>query len=54
MSAKIEILAVWVLSIIGFLSKHDALFLISITVQIMIGIKNLPGACKVIRSFKKK
>jgi hypothetical protein len=48
MSAKIEILTVWILSIIGFLAKHDFLFFISITVQIMIGIKNLPGACKVI------
>jgi hypothetical protein len=54
MSAKIEILTVWILSIIGFLAKHDFLFLISITVQIMIGIKNLPGACKVIKSIINK
>jgi hypothetical protein len=47
MSAKIEFLTVWILSIIGFLAKHDVLFFVSISVQLIIGIKNLPGACKV-------
>lgn len=54
MSAKIELFVVWVLSIVGYLAKHDTLFFVSISVQLIIGIKNLPGAIKVIKSIKKK
>lgn len=54
MNTKFEIAAVWILGIVGYLSKHDFLFLVTVTVQIMIGIRNLPGACKVIKSIIKK
>ena len=54
MNVKIEIATIWTLSIISFLSKHDFLFFVTITVQILIGIKNLPGACKVIKSITRK
>ena len=47
MTAKFEIAAIWILGIIGYLSKHDFLFFVSISVQVIIGLKNLPGACKV-------
>jgi hypothetical protein len=53
MSAKIEFLTVWILSIVGFLSKHDLLFFISISAQIIIAVRNLPGAIKVVKSIKK-
>jgi hypothetical protein len=54
MTAKFEIAAIWILGIVGYLSKHDFLFFVTITVQIIIGVKNTPGAWKVIKSFKKK
>ena len=51
MSVKFELFVVWVLSIVGYLAKHDVLFFVSITVQIVIGIKNLPGAAAVILKY---
>ena len=54
MTAKFEIAAIWILGIVGYLSKHDFLFFVSISVQVIIGLKNLPGACKVIKSIIKK
>jgi hypothetical protein len=54
MSAKIEYFFLTVMSIVGFLSKHDTLFIISVIAQILFIIKNLPGACKNIKDYKNK
>ena len=42
------------MSIVGFLSKHDTLFIISVIAQILFIIKNLPGAYKNIKDFKNR
>jgi hypothetical protein len=52
MSAKIEIVTIWIMSIIGLLAKHDLLFFVSISVQIIIGIRNFPGACQNLKNLK--
>lgn len=52
--AKIEYATIVLFSIIGFLSKHDFLFMLSVSAQIIFALKNLPGACKVIKSIKNK
>jgi len=54
MSAKIEYFFLTVMSIVGFLSKHDTLFIISVIAQILFIIKNLPGACKNIKDYKNR
>ena len=52
MSAKIEYAFLTIMSIIGFLAKHDLLFIVSLVAQIIFAIKNLPGACKNIKQLK--
>ena len=47
MSAKFEYALLTIMSIIGFLSKHDLLFSISLIAQVIFAIKNLPGAASV-------
>ena len=54
MNAKFEYAVLTIMSIIGFLSKHDVLFIISIIAQILFAIKNLPGAYKNIKDFKNR
>ena len=54
MSAKIEYFFLTVMSVVGFLSKHDTLFIMSIIAQILFIIKNLPGAYKNIKDFKNR
>ena len=54
MNAKIEIVTIWIMSVIGFLAKHDLLFFVSISVQIIIGIRNFPGACQNIKHLKNR
>jgi hypothetical protein len=54
MSAKIEYFFLTIMSIVGFLSKHDTLFIISVIAQILFIIKNLPGACKNIKDYKNR
>jgi hypothetical protein len=54
MSAKIEYFFLTVMSIVGFLSKHDTLFIISVIAQILFIIKNLPGAYKNIKDLKNR
>jgi len=54
MSAKIEYFFLTIMSIVGFLSKHDTLFIISVIAQILFIIKNLPGACKNIKDLKNR
>ena len=54
MSAKIEYFFLTIMSIVGFLSKHDTLFIISVIAQILFIIKNLPGACKNIKEYKNR
>ena len=54
MSVKFEYALLTIMSIIGFLSKHDVLFTISVIAQIIFAIKNLPGAINNIKQFKNK
>jgi hypothetical protein len=54
MSVKFEYALLTIMSIIGFLSKHDVLFTISVIAQIIFAIKNLPGACYNLKQFKNK
>lgn len=54
MNAKFEYAVLTIMSIVGFLSKHDLLFNISLIAQIIFVIKNLPGAIKNIKEFKNK
>ena len=54
MSAKFEYALLTIMSIIGFLSKHDLLFSISLIAQVLFAIKNLPGAINNIKQFKNK
>jgi hypothetical protein len=54
MSAKFEYALLTIMSIIGFLSKHDLLFSISLIAQVLFAIKNLPGACYNLKQFKNK
>ena len=54
MSVKFEYALLTIMSIIGFLSKHDVLFTISVIAQIIFAIKNLPGACNNLKQFKNK
>jgi hypothetical protein len=54
MSVKFEYALLTIMSIIGFLSKHDVLFAISVIAQIIFAIKNLPGACYNLKQFKNK
>jgi hypothetical protein len=54
MSVKFEYALLTIMSIIGFLSKHDVLFTISLIAQVIFAIKNLPGAINNIKQFKNK
>lgn len=54
MSAKIEYAFLTIMSIIGFLAKHDLLFIVSLGAQIIFAIKNLPGAINNLKQFKNK
>jgi len=54
MSAKFEYALLTIMSIIGFLSKHDLLFSISLIAQVLFAIKNLPGACYNLKQFKNR
>jgi hypothetical protein len=54
MSVKFEYAVLTIMSIIGFLSKHDLLFSISLIAQLIFAIKNLPGACYNLKQFKNK
>jgi hypothetical protein len=54
MSAKFEYAVLTIMSIIGFLSKHDLLFSISLIAQVLFAIKNLPGAFYNLKQFKNK
>lgn len=54
MSTKIEYCFLTVMSIVGFLAKHDILFMLSMFAQVIFTIKNLPGACKNIKEYKNR
>jgi hypothetical protein len=54
MSVKFEYAVLTIMSIIGFLSKHDFLFSISVIAQIIFAVKNLPGAVYNIKQLKIK
>ena len=54
MSAKFEYAVLTIMSVVGFLSKHDVLFSISLIAQIIFAIKNLPGACHNLKQFKNR
>ena len=54
MNPKFEYAVLTIMSVIGFLSKHDVLFSISLIAQIIFAIKNLPGACYNLKQFKNR
>ena len=54
MSTKIEYCFLTVMSIVGFLAKHDILFMLSVFAQAIFAIKNLPGACRNIKEYKNR
>jgi hypothetical protein len=54
MNPKFEYAVLTIMSVVGFLSKHDVLFSISLIAQIIFAIKNLPGACYNLKQFKNR
>jgi len=54
MNPKFEYAVLTIMSVVGFLSKHDVLFSISLIAQIIFAIKNLPGACHNLKQFKNR
>lgn len=52
--AKIEVAAVWLLSLMTIITQSDIMFIGSIVASVTVIIRNLPGACKVIKSLTKK
>lgn len=49
-----ELLAVWGLSIVSFLTSNEMIALFAIGASFTTIIKNMPGVCKVIKTFLKK
>ena len=54
MSAKIEVLSIWMLSIIAYVTQNNVMFALTVIGNIVWIVRNLPGACKVIKSLKLK
>ena len=52
MSVKFEYAFLTIMSIIGFLSKHDVLFTISVIAQMIFAITTVPGAIHNLKQFK--
>lgn len=49
-----ELLAVWGLSIISFLTSNEMIALFAITASLTTIIKNVPGVCKAIKNILNK
>ena len=54
MSAKIEVLTMWSLSIAAFVTQNDTIFVMTVVGNAFWIIKNAPGAIKNIIQFKNK
>jgi hypothetical protein len=54
MSAKIEVLTMWSLSIAAFVTQNDTIFVMTVIGNAFWIIKNAPGAIKNIIQFKNK
>lgn len=54
MSAKIEVISIWVLNIIAFITKSDVMFTLTVIGNIVWITKNLPGACQNIKDYKNR
>ena len=52
--AKIEVGIVWLFSLLTIVTQSDIMFVASIIASVTVTLKNLPGACKVIRSITNK
>jgi hypothetical protein len=52
--AKIELGFVWALSLMTIVTQSDIMFVASVSASVMVAIRNLPGACKVIKSIINK
>ena len=52
--AKIEVGIVWLFSLLTIVTQSDIMFVASIIASVTVTLKNLPGACKVIKSLTKK
>jgi hypothetical protein len=54
MSAKIEVLSIWMLSIVAYVTQNNVMFMITVIGNIVWIARNLPGACKNIKEYKNK
>jgi hypothetical protein len=54
MSAKIEFISIWVLSIVTFVTQNNVMFALTVIGNIVWIARNLPGACKNIKEYKNK
>jgi len=54
MSAKIEVLSIWMLSIVAYVTQNNVIFMITVIGNIVWIARNLPGACKNIKEYKNK
>lgn len=54
MSAKIEFISIWMLSIITFVTQNNVMFALTVIGNIVWIARNLPGACKNIKEYKNK
>lgn len=52
--AKIELGIVWLLSFITIVTQSDIMFVGSVIASVTVTLRNLPGACKVIKSITRK
>ena len=52
--AKIEVGIVWLLSLMTIVTQSDIMFVGSIIASVTVTLRNLPGACKVIKSLTNK
>jgi hypothetical protein len=54
MSAKVEVISIWMLSIIAFVTQNDVVFTLTVIGNIVWIARNLPGACKNIKEYKNR
>jgi hypothetical protein len=54
MSAKIEVISIWMLSIIAFITQNNVMFTLTVVGNIVWIVRNLPGACQNIKEYKKR
>ena len=52
--AKIEVGIVWLFSLLTIVTQSDIMFVGSIIASVTVTLRNLPGACKVIKSLTSK